>query len=145
MSNYKDLIKANGPAYTMDGDTNNCAVLALSAAFGIPYDEAYSFASKNWNRVIRKGTRTSALLECFRNFKELFGKRVVEKSNKNKYLYKSTGKVVECSFKLGNFAKKMNKGTYYVLVRNHATVVKDGKIMDYTKPGRIVNYVWEIK
>ena len=144
MNTYKDLIKANGPAYTMDGDTNNCAVLALSAAFQIPYDEANSFALKNWRRVKRKGVRVNALIRSLCE-KELFGRKIIEKSNKNKYVYKTTGKVVECSFQLGNFAKKMNDGTYYVVVRNHATVVKNGVIMDATKPGRVIKYVWEVK
>lgn len=144
MSNYKDLIKANGPASTMNGDTNNCAVLALSAAFEIPYDEANDFALKNWRRVRRKGISVDALIKSLCQ-KELFGKKIIEKSNKNKYIYKTTGKVVECSFQLGNFAKKMNEGTYYVVVKNHATVVKNGVIMDNTIPGRIIKYVWEIK
>lgn len=145
MSNYKEMIKANGPALSMDQDTNNCAVLALSAAFNIPYDQAHKWASIKWNRKNKKGTLSKEILKTFNEDKELFGKSIHPKSNKNKYVYKRTGKVVECSFKIGNFADKMNSGTYYVLVNNHATVVKDGKIMDFTKPGRLVKHVWEIK
>jgi hypothetical protein len=145
MSNYKEMIKAIGPAEKMNGDTNNCAVLALAAAFEIPYDVADEWIEKNWNRRRLRGTSTGNIVKSFSEMKELFGKQVLSKSNKNQYVYKRTGKVVECAFKLGNFAKTFKKGTFYVLIRKHATVVKDGVIMDSSKAGAIVNYVWKIK
>ena len=88
------LNQANGPAYTMDGDTNNCAVLALSAAFEIPYDEANSFALKNWRRVKRKGVSMNALIRSLCE-KELFGRKIIEKSNKNKYVYMNIIKIIQ--------------------------------------------------
>lgn len=146
MQKYKELIKSNGPYDALHNDTNNCTVLALSACFGVSYDEAYRKAMKAWNRKHAKGVRTNTLTRWFEdaidNGYKLYNRTVESISNVN--LYKTKDKTVVCKTRLGTFAKNNPQGTYYVLVRSHATVVKDGKIMDFTKPGSIVKRIWKV-
>lgn len=142
VSKLKDIILSNGSATKLSGDRNNCAVTALSAAFDIPYDKADSFATQAWNRKRKRGTNTQAIVKTFTDAKELFNKNIEPVSPVNEYHTKE--KVVNCRYKLYNFAKKYNKGTYYTLVRGHATVIKNGIVLDNFKPGSIVNHVWKI-
>lgn len=141
-SNYKNMICSIGPSTKMAGEDKNCAVLALSAAFEIPYDKADEFATTEWNRKRKKGTNTHAIINSMTKFKELFGKRIAVMPVVNNYT--TPKKTVVCKSKLYTFAQRNNKGTYYVLINKHALVVKDGQILDGSKPGSTVKYAWKV-
>ena len=72
----------------------------------------------------------------------MFDKKVEKASTINEYRHPQG--VIKCKTKLSTFANKNRKGTYFVLVRNHATVVKDGIVLDNYSPGSTVKYAWKI-
>ena len=143
---YKKMIASNGPATAMEKDAKNCAVLALSAAFEIPYDYADAFARVQWKRKSRRGTNTNAIINTMKSATSnspVFEKVAKECNVINVYV--TPKKLVNCRSKLYTFANNNKKGTYYVLTRGHALVVKDGQILDGTKPGSAVRYAWKIE
>ncbi len=118
MKHINDVIKANGPAKLMTGDNNACTVKALSATFGISYDEAYAYAVKAWGRVKGKGVRTTKMLETFPSeFTQrtiVLGSSVARvKATKD---YKQPDKTIKTrKMTLGTFTSAFKKGVYYVL------------------------------
>lgn len=139
---YEGMIRSMGPSKSMDDEHNDCTVKALSVAFEIPYDRASEFAKTKWKRRRRCGVASIKLVESFNGDAKLFGKEVSTVPTVN--LYPTPNKVVECKSKLYTFAKKNNRGTYYVLVTGHALVIKDGKVLDGTKPGSTVRHAWKV-
>jgi len=123
-------------------DSNNCTVLALSAAAEIPYDEAYNIAESLWYRSRKKGVKT-------RTLENYFNPCSSKMNTKKTYYIKSKNKAVVCNMSVGTFAKEYPKGNYYILVRGHALAINDGKILDHknflSKPKRLVKHAWKIK
>jgi len=149
-----DQVISQGSAIKLNGDSNNCTVLSLAAATNMSYDRAYTMAEKIWSRKIKKGVKTKEISNFFdansvlvNDIDQRFvGKKVEVKSA---YLYKKTGKVNFCQMNLSTFTKQYSKGTYYILVRGHALVVKDGEIVDHKslelKTKRRVLNAWKIE
>jgi hypothetical protein len=141
----KEYVSKIGSSKSMQGESRDCAVLSLSAAFEIPYDTAHKFAEFVWGRKKRQGTITKKIIETMNGVTTvtpLFGKRAHSVSTINEYPTKK--RVVKCKSKLSTFAKKNSNGTYFVLIRDHATVVKDGAILDNSAPGSTVKFAWKI-
>lgn len=148
MKHINEIIKANGPANLMTGDTNACTVKALSATFGISYDDAYAYAAKMWDRVKGKGVRTSKMLATFPesfDFESFVLGASVERVKATKD-YKQPDKTMKTrKMTLGTFASTFKKGTYYILVKGHALAVIDGEVVDHTSEfGRKVMYAWRV-
>lgn len=143
ISSYREMIASKGPSTMMSGEQRDCAVRAISASFDMPYDEAHQFAENAWSRERKRGTSTQNILSFFRSYKEYGGKSIQQMSNRSRYPYKD-GRVVECQSTLGKFAKSNPEGTYFVLLRSHATVIKGGVVLDNWSPGARINYVWKI-
>lgn len=148
MKNINDIIKANGPASLMNGDNNSCTVKALSATFGISYDEAYEYAAKTWGRVKGKGVFTSSILrsfpDSFDSSRTVFGTTVERvKATKD---YKQPDKTIKTrKMTLATFATTYKTGTYYILVNGHALAVIDGEVVDFKEElGRKVKYAWRV-
>ena len=142
-----DYISKNGTANSMHGEYKDCAVRAVAAAFDVSYDTAHGFAQQVWKRKRQRGTNTHAIVKTMNEVSDflsstMFDKKVEKVSTINEYPTKSG--VVKCKSKLSTFANKNRKGTYFVLVRSHATVVKDGIVLDNYSPGSTVKYAWKI-
>jgi hypothetical protein len=137
-----ESIKQYGPHTKLEGDRLNCAVVGLSAAFEIPYDTADLYATNQWQRKRRHTTKTSKIVESLSAGK-LFNKTVKEAKVVNEY--QTPRKLINCRSKLYTFAKKNNKGIYYVLVRKHCTVIKNGEILDSTLGGMTVKKAYRIE
>lgn len=147
-----EYISKNGSIAKSKDEKRDCAVRALSAAFDIAYDDAHEFARLQWKRKRGYGTHTSSIVQTLNNASypdtrlSLFGKKTKLAKVVNEYkVLKGVNKgTTYCKSKLGTFAKKNNSGTYYVLVKGHATVIKDGIVLDNSAPGSIVKYAWKI-
>ncbi len=141
----QEYISKYGPSKSMKGENKDCAVRAVSAAFDVSYDTAHAFAESTWKRKRRKGTNTPAIINTMEKVSKgetLFNKKAEPIATINEYPTKKG--VVKCKSKLSTFANKNTKGTYFVLVRSHATVVKDGIVLDNYAPGSTVKYAWKI-
>ena len=140
-----EYISKNGTSNSMRGEDKDCAVRAVAAAFDVSYDTAHSFAETTWKRKRKRGTNTHLIVKTMEevsNGRLMFNKKAEPASTFNEY---STNKgVIKCKSKLSTFANKNTKGTYFVLVRSHATVVKDGIVLDNYSPGSTVKYAWKI-
>jgi hypothetical protein len=140
-----EYISKNGTSNSMYGEEKDCAVRAVAAAFDVSYDTAHAFAQRIWNRKRKRGTNTYAIVKTMQevsNGRTMFKKNAESVPTVNEYPTKRG--VVKCKSKLSTFANKNNKGTYFVLVRSHATVVKDGIVLDSYAPGSTVKYAWKI-
>jgi hypothetical protein len=140
-----EYVSKIGSSKSMQGESSDCAVLSLSAAFEISYDRAHKFAEVKWGRKKKQGTITRNIINTMNEVTAvtpLFSKRAQTAPVINEYPTKKG--VVKCKSKLGTFANKNPKGTYFVLVREHATVVKDGIILDNYAPGSTVKFAWKI-
>ena len=118
-------------------DTKNCTVYALAAAFEVPYDKAHAAMAPYRKHGV--GVTTLSLIQMLTNL-VLSGKKVVQRIDHPTTLYASYdpklkhtweyGKKVYRKMTVATFAKVYNNGTYYILVRGHALVVKDGVVVD---------------
>jgi hypothetical protein len=146
--NINDTVKSNGSNTKQLMDNNNCSVLALAEAFEVAYDEAYKYAQETLNRMKSKGVITGKIINVFNSGIKILGKKVSEAKAVTKYR-QSNGKMLERRMKISTFIKKYPKGTYYILVRGHALVIKDGTMYDHKgfadKLGRPVKYAWKVK
>jgi hypothetical protein len=141
-----EYISKNGSTSKSQGEQRDCAVRAIAAAFDVSYDDAHDFAKTKWKRKRGQGTRTYSIIQTLNNSDNclnLFGKKTKIAKTYNEY--KTKNGLIRCNSKLGKFAKNNSVGTYYVLVRGHATVVKNGVILDNYAPGSIVKKAWEIE
>ena len=137
-----------GPASKMATDNNSCTVKALSAAFSISYDDAHSFAAKEWNRVTGRGVRTSAMLQTFpigfSTQSRALGKEITRAKATSEYK-QPNGTMLERAMNLSTFCKKHPRGTYYILVDGHALVISDGEVIDHSdRPKRRIKFAWKI-
>jgi hypothetical protein len=93
------------------GDTNNCTIVALSIAAGIPYEEAYEIG-KEAGRKKGNGFYTNKLMATARKYGIDFKKMRYKEITINKFL-------------------KLNlKGRYLVRRRGHAFTIIDSTIYD---------------
>ena len=150
MKHITDVIKANGSATKLQGDSNYCTVTALSASFGISADEAYEYAAKTWERRKGKGVTTAIMLrsfpqaEGFSYAKEVMGRDVIRVKADHDYK-QPDGSMKTRAMNLATFAKKHPRGKFYILVKGHALTIIDGEIVDHTdKPKRRINYAWRV-
>ena len=143
-------------------EKNDCAVRAFANAFNISYDVAHEFAADKFARKACKGVKN-----MFRTLNELgfatfdlFSNTLFPETRtysihplpRNK-----DGKVVNTDYThktvnhtVKTFCTKFNKGTFIVIVKNHALTIKDGIVIDnpnYKFEGyrRIVESACEIK
>ena len=117
------LVKQNGSHFNLEKDTNNCAVLALSNALNISYDDSYAFAEKVWKRIKRKGTKSYCIINTMMSGVILGRKVEIVEHRKSATDY--------TRMTLKQFIDKHPSGTYYILIAKHALVIKDSKIIDH--------------
>lgn len=154
MNTITEVVKSQGSHILKNGEYNDCTVLALAASLEISYDDANQLAKKELKRQPKKGVPIKNLIQYFDNVESIkigdISPKYVERMDvRNAYLYKKTGKVNYCKMNISTFVKKYPKGTYYMVVANHAFVIKDGEVLDHKhnlgKTKRIVKYAWKIK
>ena len=123
-------------------EKNDCAVRAFANAFNISYDVAHKFAEDKFARKAKKGVKGMfitlsklgfATFDLFSNtlFPEIrtYGIHPLARSKSGKlvntdYTHKEVNHTVK------TFCAKYNKGTYIVIVKNHALTIKDGIVID---------------
>lgn len=98
-------------------EKNDCTVRAISNAFDVPYETAHSFLANN-GRQNKHGIPFVATIG--RKARVIFGRRISYHKRPKKTI--------------GTFAKKHPTGTYILLVYRHATVLKNGVIIDLRQP-----------
>jgi len=148
MKHIDQVIKSNGPATMLKGDSNYCTVSALSVTFEVPFDQAYSYASVLWGRKRGKGVRTVTMFRTFPNTEggsqAVLGKGMTKIKAKHDYK-QPDGSIKTRSMNLSTFSKKYPRGKYYILVKGHALSVIEGEIVDHTdKPKRRICHAWKV-
>ncbi len=136
-------IKAIGAPEKYQGETNDCTVKALAVSLDIPYDQAYLYAMRSFNRKRNTGPSLNVLKRAFssdKSFIELQGKAI-------KTTYKQVdGSMLDREMTIGTFVKNYPSGTYYLVVSCHALVVKDGIVYDHSdKPKRRIKMAWKVE
>lgn len=130
--NSKKAVKADSKIAAKEA--KDCVVYACANAFGMDYDTSHAFVKERFHRKEKKGTRTALLLSGFNKMvddKEVVnGKVVTDFIDRPRNAYKCYGEVVQRLNRVYSFAEQNKEGTYVILVRNHALVVKDGVIVD---------------
>ena len=128
INSYKESAKAKN-------EKNDCFVRAVAAASGSSYDAAHTYVKEVFGRQDRQGTQfvTSTMktiegkLQEFGQVKVKFEKLPKEKI---KNTYKLYGELIDRQKTVKSFIKDNSKGTFIVLVANHAFTIKDGVLID---------------
>jgi len=143
-----DTVKYNGSNANQLMDNNSCSVLALAEAFEISYDQAYTYAKDVWGRLKRKGVITGRIIDTFNSGLKVLDKKIVDSKPITKYR-QPNGKIVNRRMRISTFIKEHPKGTYYILVKGHALVIKNGVMYDVKsfadRFSRPINYAWQVK
>ena len=140
-------------------ETNDCVVRAFASSFEIPYDDAHKYVAKEFQRKPKKGTfgTITKLLKMVDNNTLINNKKIhtvgVRKSSTliNSLSYNVTikGETKLRQMTVGTFIKQNPKGTFFVLVRQHAFTIKDGVVIgnyeDSLKTKKIMRCAFEIK
>ena len=123
-------------------EKNDCAVRAFANAFNITYDTAHTFAAEKFARKAKKGVKGMFITLSQLGFTtfDLFTDSLfpeIKTYSIHPLARNKDGKVVNTDYthKIVNhtvktFCNKFNKGTYIVIVKNHALTIKDGIVID---------------
>ena len=142
LENFKNGYDVTQGSVLARNEKNDCAVRAIANAFNVTYDTAHMFAATKLERKARKGVKAmfakldllgSVTFDLFSNtlFPETrtYGIHPLKRSKSGKVVNKKyTHKEVAHTVK--TFCEQYNKGTYIVIVRNHALTIKDGIVID---------------
>ena len=128
-------------------ENNDCVVRAFMNAAKVSYDVAHEFVATEFNRKEGKGTFATAeiLNRLARAKTPVLGKKVIslgrfgnrpmtpvqaieEKVLLNTEYPKGGGTFA--SFTVGKFLDQNPKGSFFIIVANHALAIRDGKIFD---------------
>lgn len=152
-------IKGYSDSKIAKGETNDCVVRAFASAFEVSYDYAHKYVANEFGRQSRKGTYGTAT-KLVKMADELFkvnGKKVHPVGHRYSstmfgslaYDVKVKGVTKRRNMTVGTFVKRNPKGTFIVLVRQHAFTIKDGVVMgnfeDSIKTKKIMRCAFQIK
>lgn len=159
-----EFIKGYAQSKVAKGETNDCVVRALAVVEDCDYDTAHRLAATRMRRANRKGVHTLTIVKYFEGEREkyelvktesnpyktpMFAHHFIVEGKALKTTYKLKGKEIKCDMTLGTFAKRYNRGRYFVVVRGHALAVVDGQIIgnneDPTRTRRPVRFAYEAK
>ena len=157
-SNSTDYLRVNGKYSEMNvkdsNESNDCVPRSLATAFDISLRTSYKLSEKYMGREHRKGVSTVMIQDAFKTgkFNEVDGRNFSVRTMKKVELtnaYKLKGEIVLRKKTVKSFIASHPKGTYIVLVSNHAFTVKDGELLDHgnfgNQPTRKVLGAFEIK
>ena len=107
-------------------EKNDCSVLAFAHIFDISYERAHAYL-KSKGRKDGKGFVTYLVLKHPKSLKNEFGKCLMEipPTFIDGRRYRQTLRV---------FVREHKTGTYFIRINGHATVLKDGVILDRYLP-----------
>ena len=142
LENFKNGYDVTVGSSLAVNEKNDCGVRAFANAFNISYDVAHKFAEDKFARKAKKGVKNMfrtlnelgfATFDLFSNslFPETrtYGIHPIARSKSGKVVNTNyTHKEVNHTVK--TFCNEFNKGTYIVIVKNHALTIKDGIVID---------------
>ena len=140
-------------------ETADCVVRAFASAFDVTYDRAHKYVKEEFGRKDRRGTygTVSRLVKMADdrttvNYKKVYPVGVRKSStliNSLSYNVTIKGETKVRQMTVGTFIKQNPKGTFFVLVRQHAFTIKDGVVIgnfeDSVKTKKIMRCAFEIK
>ena len=140
-------------------ENNDCVVRAFASAFDISYDKAHKYVAEKFGRKPKKGTygTVSKLVRMADdrttvNYKKVYPVGVRKSStliNSLSYNVTIKGETKLRKMTVGTFIKQNPKGTFFVLVRQHAFTIKDGVVIgnyeDAVKTKKIMRCAFQIK
>ena len=137
-------------------ETNDCVVRSLATAASVTYETAHKFCKEVFGREDRKGTSNLAITTQMLKLEDkgevtignnVFSVKALGKQRiKNRYKVK--GEIIWRQKTLKSFIQSNPKGTYMVMVANHALTIKDGELLDWSSnkflPTRKVQSAYEL-
>ena len=119
-------------------EKNDCVVRSVASAADVAYRTAHVFCKEVFGRVDKRGTNNmnivTQMLKAETTGIELEGKKFAVRvlgKNEIKNRYKLKGEVIFRKKTLKSFIASHMKGTYLVMIANHALTVKDGEVYDW--------------
>jgi len=153
-----------------NSEKDDCVVRAFANAFGITYNQSHKFTSEKFNRKFKKATfKTYTVLKDLKKVEfdknetgqlSLFGDDKINKTiryigsepkkESKVVLQNTTYKHKPVAYTVNTFMKRFKSGTYILLVKGHALVVKSGVMIDnpnyqFTGYRRVVESAFQIK
>ena len=130
-------------------------VRSVASAAGVTYRTAHNFCKNVLSREDKKGTNnfiiSTQMLNAEKTGIELEGKKFDVKvlgRGRVKNRYKLYGEIIYRQKTLKSFIQDNPKGTYLVMIANHALTVKDGEVYDWKgntyKPTTKVTAAYEL-
>ena len=114
------------------GDTNGCSVIAFAQLLDLNYSAANRIAMNKYGREWRRGMYLGELLKMYRDELKQDGLQLT-RLDKRKILEKVSGKnYVVKTLTSNNIKRAKLKGTYLIVTRSHVTIMKGGKVTDWT-------------
>ena len=119
-------------------EKNDCVVRSIASAADVAYNTAHEFCNRVFGRVDKRGTSSgqigAVMMAAEISGIEIGGKefavRVLGKKEiKNRY--KLQNEIIWRKKTLKSFIASHMKGTYLVMIANHALTVKDGEVYDW--------------
>lgn len=136
-------------------EKKDCVVRSIASAADVTYKVAHEFCKNVFSREDKRGTNNFILSTQMLNAEtsgieignKKFAVRVLGKKEiKNRY--KLQNEIIWRKKTLKSFIASHMKGTYLVLIANHALTVKDGEVFDWVsntfKPTTKVNSAYEL-
>jgi hypothetical protein len=114
-------------------ETNDCVVRALSLVSNLPYENVHKIVRTHLNRKRGRGVKKSLILNLFKNEKALIKKHL------NFTAWEMSGVKT-----INQLIKTKPNGTFFILVRQHATAVIDGKVADTFAKNWHIQNCWQI-
>jgi hypothetical protein len=163
-----DVIPGASESLIAKREWNACVVRALAVVAGMDYDTAHREAKVHMNRKDRDGVRSNDIIKYCLDRPDSYEPvttepidGVISSSNlkmvwlmsqgeflKTTYKLKN-GKELKCGMTVGSFAKRYDKGRYFVNVSGHAFAIVDGVIIgnvdDPKKRRAIVRFAFRAK
>ena len=137
LQNFTNGYNVSNGSTLAAGEKNDCSVRAVANAFNVCYDVAHEFAATVLKRKARKGAKDMYmnLIKAKNVTFDLFSDTLFPETKTYKLSGVSspinpayTHKKVKYTVK--TFCASHNEGTYIVLVKEHALVIKNGIVID---------------
>ena len=159
----RDVVRGLLESPIARSETNDCVVRAFAVFVDLPYDEAHSEVCVCMKRRPRKGVSSLNIIAYFRANPDRFELVATETcqhsprwsaadiivGNTLKSTYQTKNGELKCAMTVGTFAKRYNKGRYFLCVRGHCFSIVDGVIVgnasDTRKKRTIVKWAFRVK
>ena len=137
LQNFTNGYNVSNGSTLAAGEKNDCAVRAIANAFNVCYDTAHQFAALELDRKTRKGVQGMylKLIKLKQITFDLFSDTLFPETK----TYKLSGNAApinpeythkKVKYTVKTFCASHNEGTYIVLVKDHALVIKNGIVID---------------